>query len=149
MLDLDIAGLKLVGSGYTSQLGNSLTAASMNRTLDGGSTLTLEVADYRRLLVTSGVLAGKAYADVDGLHFELVQVQKSGNKVTLTFEDAVVTELKRPRGQYKIPQSTTTRAEIAQRMCDEAGVRLQVDPAARGVYNSEFSREDQGNSGSC
>jgi len=144
--DVDISGLRLVGAEYTNDLSKATTSAKMKRTIDGGSTLDLEVADYRRLLVTSATLGGKAYADVDGLHFEMVAVAKGGNRVTLTFEDAVVTEMKRPRGQLLIPASSTTRAEIASRLCGEAGVEVVTDPAARGVYNSEFKREDQGNS---
>jgi len=144
--DVAIDGLRIVGASYSTELAQAITSSALARTVDGGSTLDVEVADYRRLLVTSQSLAGKAYADVSGLHFELVAVKKAANRVTLTFEDAVVVELKRSRGPLVIPASSTTRAEIAQRLCAEAGVQVSVDPEARGVYNTELKRDDQGNS---
>ncbi len=70
-------------------------APLMRRTIDGASTLTVTAADHRRKLLLSPVIDERSWAVAAGMHFELVAVSKSGDDLTLTFEDAIVAALRR------------------------------------------------------
>ena len=68
--------------------------ARVNRTIEGASTLTITLNDQERSVLRSGYLANKLDIQVDGLWFRLVKVQKTGDKITLTFEDREIAILR-------------------------------------------------------
>lgn len=100
-------------------------------TMDGACTLTLVVNDGNRTLITSPLIREKSWSDVLGVRFELVAVSKSGDRVTLTYEDGVTAALRRRDGKMVIPAGKMTRSGIALRFAKEAGVPADVDPRHR------------------
>lgn len=101
------------------RMGEAITSASVSRTIDGASTLTVTVLDPNRTLLRSGLHA-KLDVQIDGLWWRLRQVNKQGDFVTLTFEDREVSIL---RG-YKsfiplISRSQITRAQFIVKMLNE------------------------------
>jgi cell wall-associated NlpC family hydrolase len=78
----DKAGINLV---------SAITDATVDRTIEGASTLVVTVEDNNsRDIQLSGKLGRKVDVNVDGLWWTLVGVRKSGNLLTLTFEERVV-----------------------------------------------------------
>jgi cell wall-associated NlpC family hydrolase len=133
--------LTLRGKAASMELIEAITEPPvLTRTVDGASTLEVTVTDTKRKLLRSGILDTRSFAVVDRINFELVAVSKSSDRVTLTFEDAIVAALRRRRSELSIPAGSTTRAEIAKRLAKEARVRVDVDPQDRGVVNSVVER---------
>lgn len=108
--------------------------------IDGASTLTIVVADPKRWLARSEAFVTKSWATALGLNFELVGAGKSGDDVTLTFEDAIAAQLRRQRKTLRIPANSSTRREIVLRLAREAGVKALVDPDKRGKVHNAVER---------
>lgn len=137
--------LTLRGKADTMELVEAITdPPELTRTIDGASTLTVVVKDTRRKLLRSGIFDSRSWAIVDKIHFELAAVSKSGDRITLTFEDAIVAALRRKRDPLSVPASSTTRAELARRLAKEARVKIDVDPEKRGVINTVIERSVAG-----
>lgn len=100
-------------------------------TMDGACTLTLVVNDGNRTLIASPLIREKSWSDVLGVRLELVAVSKSGDRVTLTYEDGVTAALRRRDGKMVIPAGKMTRSGIALRFAKEAGVPADVEPQHR------------------
>jgi cell wall-associated NlpC family hydrolase len=127
--DLGLDQITLRGPAGKAKLLAAITdPPSLTRTIDGASTLTVVVADSSRELLRSGMFDGRSWAVVDGMHFELVSIGKSGARTTLTFEDAVVAQLRRQTDKLSIPAGSASRGEIARRLAKEADVDVAVDP---------------------
>jgi hypothetical protein len=143
--DLLVRELDLIGKTKSFDLVQAVTEPPrLVRTIDGASTLEVVVSDHRRRLLRSGMFDERSWAKVDGLNLELVAVSKAGDRLTLTFEDAIVAKLRRQRDTLSIPASSTTRAEIVARLAKEAQVEADIDPAKRGVVNSVVERSARG-----
>jgi hypothetical protein len=101
-------------------LADRITAAEINRTIDGASTLIVAIDDYDRQILRAGLLNNRLDVQVDGLWFRLVKVEKDeANEIKLTFEDREIAILRtyqdkklmhRPSHQAK--RETATRAEF-------------------------------------
>jgi len=95
----------------TDIVGN-ITDADISRSIEAASTLTVTVNDYDRALLTSGLLSNALDVQIDGLWFRLAGVDKSGDSLTLTFEDREIAIL-RNYNKWKIARrSKHTRAEF-------------------------------------
>lgn len=116
----------------------------MTRTIDGASTLTVRVVDADRKIIGSGVLTERLTAIAAGLHWELVATKKSGSRLELTFEDAIVAALRRRTDRLSIPAGTITRREFGMRLAREARVKHAIDDTKRGKVNSELTRSARG-----
>ena len=93
-------------------ISDRITDASISRTMDASSTLTVVINDYDRAVLTSGYLYNKLDVQVDGLWFRLSGVDKNGDELTLTFEDREVAVL-RTYTSWKIARRrNVTRAEF-------------------------------------
>lgn len=104
-----IPALRLNGQKISGRLDEALTSAELTRTITGASTLTLNVSDGDRRILTSGVLSAGAWLALDGLNFTLAAVSKAGDDLTLTFEDREVAWLRRytePRKAARGPKMT-------------------------------------------
>lgn len=117
--DVNVADMLLDGKKMDNDVENHLTGADLNRTIEGASTVALTVYDAHRVLLTSGILAARVNIDVDMFKFSLVQVGKQGTTLTLTFEDWLVSELRKKNKPIKAKRGNTTRAEFAQRLVKE------------------------------
>lgn len=120
-LDLDVTLAKVLLNGNTLDVNivGSLTDASIERTMDGASTVTLTVYDPERKLINSDLVDDRALITVDGLSFMRAAVSKAGTDLTFTFEDREVAILRRNRKPRKANRSQVTRAEFALSMVRE------------------------------
>jgi hypothetical protein len=91
----------------------AVTAGSLDRTMLGASTLNLVLSDPKRTLLRSGVFKNTIDVSLDANEFRLVQVQKSADDLSLTFEDLVVSRLRDKTGARHASRSQMTRAEFA------------------------------------
>lgn len=101
-----------------------LTAPKLVRTIDGASTITIEVHDPQRRLLRNSLLAEKWHIELDGLRFRFVALAKSADTLTLTFEDSWVALLKEARGPKKALRKKMTRAEFIKHLVAEAAPNL-------------------------
>lgn len=110
-LVLQIAGTKLSKGGV--HVDDRVTDGTIERTMNGASTLTFMLDDSDRTLTRSGVFDRQIDVEVDGLWWRLVQVSKAGDTLTLTFEDRAVALLRKITTPRKAARSKMTRAEFA------------------------------------
>lgn len=138
------SSLKLISGGRTAiDLLESVTGEpSLTRTIDGASTISVPVADYHRDLLNYDRIDERSWVVIDGIHFEYVQLSKSGDVLTLTFEDAIASALRRQKGRLSIPVGTVTRAQFFERLAREprAHIPLDVDPSHRGKVQRVLQR---------
>jgi cell wall-associated NlpC family hydrolase len=92
-------------------------------TIQGASTVTVTVTDRDRVLLRSGRLSQRNDIEIDGLFFRLTSVDKSGDTLTLAFEDREVSILRTYNKPIKQSLSTSrhkvTRAAFILRMITE------------------------------
>lgn len=100
--DVDLAELDLLLQGGKEIPIRELLVepCGIERTIEGPSTLTLTLNDRDRWLLQSGALSPAQVergvdVSIDGLWFRLVAHNKSGDTLTLTFEDREVVLLRR------------------------------------------------------
>lgn len=142
-----LSEVTLIGDVNAARLVEAITEApTIERTIDGASTLSITVADHARTLTRSGIFDARSWAVVDGVHLELAAVRKTGDAIALTFEDAIVAALRRRKGARTFAAGSTTRAGIAGALAAEAQVALAVDPAARATVAAAIERKDDDDS---
>jgi hypothetical protein len=102
-------------------LADRITAAEINRTIDGASTLIVAIDDYDRQILRAGLLNNRLDVQVDGLWFRLVKVEKDeANEIKLTFEDREIAilrtyqdkKLKHRPPTHQAKRERATRAEF-------------------------------------
>jgi len=127
-----IQSLLIDGEGMRSDLANSITSASLNRTFDGAPTLTIEIRDAKRSLLRSGIFSKRITCQYDDVAFELIQVRKNSESIGLVFEHLVVAELRRHDSPRKAEPGTVTRIEFARLLLSETPwIPLIVNPIAK------------------
>lgn len=96
-----------------------VTGAEIERTIEGASTLKIDINDYGRQVLRSGILSNRLDIEVDGLWFRLAAVDKTGDKLSLTFEDREIAVLRtyqdkkiRTRPTKQVNRQKATRAEF-------------------------------------
>lgn len=127
-VDVDIASFNLQIERLGGiQLRTAITDASISRTIEGASTLTITVNDdLERTIEQSGRLGRQVWVNLDGLWFALVGVTKNGRSIDLKFEDREVNLLRYYKSFIKADRATTTRAEFVLRMIEEVNqVKLE------------------------
>lgn len=117
--DLSLDRLVLKGKRINTRIEQSVLSADLERTIEGASTLSLTVHDPDRELLTSPLLDGYVDLQLDHLWFRLVKVGKSGDVLSLTFEDRAVALMRRYRKPRKATRGKTTRAEFARQLVRE------------------------------
>lgn len=96
-----------------------ITDASVERTIEGASTLEVTIVDQDRRILQSGKLSAKLDVNVDGLWFRLAQVKKQGKYLTLIFEDREIAVLRTYTKHIKANRAKVTRAQFILRMLKE------------------------------
>lgn len=129
-------GVKLNGKKLTSVIDQRILSASDERTMEGASTLSLQVSDPDYTLLNSGILNKKCTTTIDDIDFSLVQVSKSGTVLDLVFEDAVVQKLRGHKKPLKAYRDKITRLGFAAQLCREAGVPF------RSTVNLGFTKSE-------
>jgi len=111
--DVDLAKFVLYfGSQVRMNLTDRIVDASISRSIDASTELSVTINDYDRRLLTSGWLTDRLDVQIENLWFRLKGVEKSGDNITLKFEDREIAVL-RTYTRWKIAdRSTTTRAEF-------------------------------------
>jgi cell wall-associated NlpC family hydrolase len=109
----------LAGATIRADVSEAISDVTLHRTIDGASTIVLAVQDSSRVLLRSKILASRTTCTLDGLHFELVKIAKSGDLLTLTFEAASVAALRRAKGQYAVAAGTMSRTTFARRIVNQ------------------------------
>jgi cell wall-associated NlpC family hydrolase len=93
--DLDVDALKLQ---FKKKIGidiaDRITDMSVERTIEGASTVTITIDDSDRELLQSGRLTNKPDIELDGLWFRMTGVTKTGDELELTFEDREIAVLR-------------------------------------------------------
>lgn len=128
-----------------ADLHEAVTSLSLRETITGASTLTVNVSDPQRILVTKKVLAEDTRVTVDGVGFTLRQIRKTGNGLTLTFEDSAVAALRKHTAYLKAAAGTVSRVGFCQRLIrEEPWVVVHAAPGAlskvelaRGSVNTD------------
>jgi cell wall-associated NlpC family hydrolase len=151
---LNLSELRLNGRDagkHYADLAGAITELSVRQTVTGASTVDVTVADAKRSLVTSAALTSRSRLVLDNAGYALVSVSKSGARVTLTFEDDAVAELRAHKGARKAKPGTTTRAGFVTTLIREVpDLRVVVAPGSsknlvelsRGSGSSGDSKED-------
>lgn len=97
-----------------------ITGASVTRTMDGASTLNVDILDDKREFLNSNVFHSKIDVNTEGLWWRLRAFDKQADKLTLIWEDREVAIL---RGYDKhiapIDRLSKTRAEFVLQMLKE------------------------------
>jgi len=118
--DVDLKSLNLSLKGYASEwIIEAITEAVVERTCEGASTLSITALDRDRVLINSPYLASDVYTELDGLWFALVGVDKSGDFVTLIWEDREVYILRKYNKPKTAVWGKTTRAKFIRDMVRE------------------------------
>lgn len=97
----------------------AITAADLERTIDGASTISLTCFDPDRVLLRSGVFDGAVDIELDGLHFRLAAVSKSDDELQMTFEERAIALLRNKDKPLKVSRDQVTRAQFIQRLVRE------------------------------
>lgn len=119
-LDTTVEDLTLNGIGIRAFVGDAITDSKVGLTVEGASTLSLDIEDPKLELIQSGLFSNVVDLDLDGLGFRLVKVTKSGTKITVTFEDLPIARLRKFTGFKKVLRSKHTRAEFVQMLVRQA-----------------------------
>lgn len=136
-----VVPLTLIGPATAIDLTSAIVGdPSLERTIDGATTMTLDVLDYDRTLTNAGVFTQRSFAVADGMRFEVSNVHRTGDVVQLTFTDAIVAALSRRTAPKVFNAGTVSRADIAQFLGAEAGVAVVVDPAYRDTIGDAVTR---------
>lgn len=120
--DIDLTEAVLDGDKITAELSSAITDGTINRTIEGASTIELNVEDPRRRLIRNHVITQKfakdedVYLEIDGRDFALVKMSKSDDIHTLTFENRAVYEMRKVFGALKAYRDSITRAMFLLRM---------------------------------
>lgn len=149
-----VQSLVFDGKTRMSDIAEVLQGATVARTIEGASTLTLELYDDDRALLRSGIFDERVTVRVDAYRFELAQVRKSGPNLTVVFEDLPVAALRRHTSPLKVAPGTTTHVDFAERLVKEeawlkfwtpdelrSGERTKVE-IARGTPGGTGDEED-------
>jgi hypothetical protein len=115
----DSSHFVIQGSGL--DLATNDLSATISRDITQASTVVLAVNDHDRTILNDGFVRQRSVLDVGGLRFALVKVAKSGNALSLTFEDKIINDLRQQRGAYSVAPGVLTRAQFARQLCGEIG----------------------------
>ena len=111
--DVDVESFALIlSSKVKTNLVGRIVDGSIERTIEGASTLKVTITDSDRTLLNSGLLTSKLDVQLDGLWFRFASFDKTGDELEMVFEDREIAIL-REYAQWKIARrSKTTRAEF-------------------------------------
>lgn len=112
-LALDVIGASDVA------LAEAVIGGELERTMEGASTLTIELHDPHRVLVRHPSLATAVDVKFGGSWWRLVKLSKVADMLTLTFEDRSVAYLRKHTRPRKVSRGKSTRAEFVRSLVRE------------------------------
>jgi hypothetical protein len=113
----------VVKSGLDVSVADAITGGELERTMEGASTLTLTLHDPHRALLRNPDLSKAIDMTFGDYWWRLVKVGKSGDALTLTFEDRDVAYLRQHAKPRKTYRGTVTRAQFIRQLVREVGQR--------------------------
>lgn len=117
------------------------TDATVERTVEGASTLTLNIRDSQKVLLKSGLFSQRITATIDRHGFELVAVNKAALDLTVVFEDAAVAALRKQTKPIKVAAGTMSRVDFARMLLKEVPwIKLEVAPVPVQKTKVELTR---------
>lgn len=126
--------LTFKGEATTADVAGVIVGSTIERTIEGASTLTIDLYDGSRKLLKSGFLNERIQVKIDDFTFELVQVRKSGFGLSVTLEDLPVAALRRRDAPLKVAPNTMTHVEFAERLVkEEPWLNFWTPPSLEGV----------------
>jgi cell wall-associated NlpC family hydrolase len=132
------AGLLLNGQTLTEDISAAIKAVTVVRTIDSAaSTLSVDAEDDHRTILKSGILGHRVTAHLAPFTYELAQVKKSGPGLSLTFEDPVVSELRRHNHPMSVGAQKMTHVQFVRRMLSEVKWIKFHAPYTKGVIKSK------------
>jgi Peptidase family M23 len=135
-----IENLVVGGSQLASRIGPRITRCDITQTLDEPLTITMDVWDKSRDLLTSGLLDTKVRIALGQTAFVMTRVAKNGDLLTLEFEDTNVNALRQLTSPMKVTRGTLSRIGFVKKLLEEKGVpKLQqyIDAGAPGEVTVE------------
>jgi murein DD-endopeptidase MepM/ murein hydrolase activator NlpD len=121
--DVDLGHLYLALNHKGIDIIEAVKDVMIERTIDGASTVTVEVEDRNYTLLRSGRLSSRNDIELDGLYFRMFSVEKQDTALTLTFLDREVALLQTYEKPIKQSLATSrkkmTRAQFALRLIRE------------------------------
>jgi hypothetical protein len=114
-LDLDV----VADVGGDIAIADAIVGGELERTIEGASTLTIDVHDPHRLLLRSPNLSRAIDLQYEDVWFRLVKIAKNGDTVSLTFEDRDVAYLRQHTRSRKVSRNTMTRAQFVRSLVRE------------------------------
>lgn len=118
-VDVTLERVRLDAKRLRSRIDQKITAADVVRTMEGASTFTLVIRDPERQLLDSKLFNSRVTTQVDRFSFELAQVKKMGDDLTVVFEELAVAALRRKNKPRKVAAGTMTREQFARALVDE------------------------------
>lgn len=151
---LDLRNISKRANRKGFNLAGSLKDATLERSLEGASTLTLSVHDPDYVLINSGIFdvdrnrrLDPLEIKLDGLTWRLVKVNPqwgaTGNEVELTFEPRVVNVLRYKTGFRSASRAKLTRAQFIESLvkevkaytipfvCAEKNIKQPIEPVEK------------------
>jgi len=129
---------------------NRIIDATIDRSIEASSAFTVIINDYDRAVLTSGNLNNRLDVQIDGLWFRLAGVDKSGDELTLTFEDREIAVLREYMKFKKVSRDKATRAEFVLNLIREVkefDIPVQIPELHRIMpierYNNDLIGEDE------
>lgn len=104
--------LLLDGAGMQLNVRAAVSDVVLEETMEGSSTLSVQIVDENREILNSALLDHTVDADVLGLEFRLAAVGWQPPMLTLTFEDRAVARLRLKDSPRKTSRGKVTRAEF-------------------------------------
>lgn len=123
--DLVIGAFKVTGpEGEVAKLKRAITSAELEMTIEGASTLTVQVRDASRNLLRSELVqTRRSKVIIDNVEYTLVKVGRDGETVSLVFEETAVNLLRQYDSPKKANRANTTRAQFIASMVKEVKER--------------------------
>lgn len=120
-IESDIDSITLLDRPWRGNVTQAVQEATLTRTLEGASTLTITVDDSDRELLNSRLLENRYKIRLDGLEFGLAAISKSGRNLELVHEDWEVVRMKRHGKGHpkKAFRDQVTRAEFVYSLVHE------------------------------
>jgi len=134
-IDLEAFNIK-IGGKTVLNLREHITDGEVERTIEGASTVTIMLADQDGAILRSRRLGRTTDVRIDGLWFRLVKVSKTGDGLTLVWEDREIAILRTYKKIRVVAKNIMTRAQFVRvliREVKEVPLRLRCPDLGKGL----------------
>lgn len=98
---------------------DAVIGGELERTMEGASTLSIDVHDPHRVILRSADLQRAIDLNFDGTWWRLVKLRKAADTLSLTFEDRDVAHLRQHDKPRKVSRNKMTRAQFVRSLVRE------------------------------